>query len=125
MRLSCLRAIRSISSFDEPGVYSITDRRLPHVQGWVVVVNSGRALNPESAKQAKQPADAAFSFPDVEPGEYLIKVFYGGAWLIEHPLVVPEKQREVGVQIRLPPDGPQHQQESTSGASGAPPQGEH
>lgn len=103
-------------TFDEEGVYLITDRRLPHLVGWVVVVNSTMFRNPE---QAKRGAPATFSFEDVQPGSYKVKVFFAGDWVAEQQVEVPEEQEEVGVQIRLPSDGQQHEQEGENASAEA------
>jgi len=103
-------------SFDEEGVYMITDRRFPHLVGWVVVVNSTRVLNPPPGKRG-QPA--SFSFEDVQPGSYKVKVFFAGDWVAEQQVEVPEDQDEVGVQIRLPSDAQQHQEEGESASAEA------
>ncbi len=91
--------------FDEAGVFEITDRRLPHLVGYVVVVGTALAQNPHPIKGQDQ---AAFTFPNVPPGQYVVKVFHAGDWIAQQPLEVTETE-EVGVQIRLPADGQQHQ----------------
>lgn len=103
-------------AFDEEGVFMITDRRLPHLVGWVVVTNSTMFRNPE---QAKQGAPATFSFEDVQPGNYKVKVFFAGDWVAEQQVEVAEDQDEVGVQIRLPADGQQHEQEGENDSAEA------
>jgi plastocyanin len=113
-------------TFDEPGVFEIVDRRLPHVAGWVVVTPTGKAARPslpEPRKNGKRgrggrpSGDAAFVFEDVAAGQYQVKVFHGGEWIAEQPLEIPEDDDEVGVQIRLPADGQQHQQEGAAGGN--------
>ena len=99
-------------AFDEPGVYMITDRRLPHLTGWVVVLNSGRSINPS---RTKRPNQASFAFEDVQPGNYKVKVFFAGDWIAEQDLEVPEEQDEVGVQISLPAAGPQQDEDEGEG----------
>ena len=106
--------------FDEPGVYMITDRRLPYLLGWVVVVNTPRTVSPTPGKQPNQ---ASFSFEDVAPGSYKLKVFFAGDWIEEREVQVPEDQDEVGVQINLTaPNGPSKQsgggQENASAKAG-------
>jgi hypothetical protein len=101
--------------FDEEGVYMITDRRLPHLVGWVVVVNAPLSKNPQAGQKAGQ---AAFSFEDVQSGNYKVKVFFAGDWIAEQGVTVAEEQEEVGVQISLPADGAQHQQEGESAGEG-------
>lgn len=102
--------------FDEPGVYQISDVRMPHVVGYVVVVPTTHLANPTAAEQ---PTNASFSFQDVQPGEYLVKVFHAGEWVARQPLVVAEGQDEVGVQIRLPAESDQHEQAGSEPAAGA------
>jgi hypothetical protein len=101
--------------FDEEGVFTITDRRVPHLLGYVVVVGSALSLNP---RPGAQPGEAAFSIPDVPPGQYVVKVFHAGEWVAQQPLEVTEAE-EVGVQIRVPSDGQQHE-----GAGGESPEQE-
>lgn len=92
--------------FDEAGIFEITDRRLPHLVGYVVVVGSELSGNPHRGERDGQ---ASFSFENVEPGQYVVKVFHAGEWVAQQPLTVTEEE-QVGVQLRLPPDGGQHDQ---------------
>jgi len=92
--------------FDEEGVFEITDRRLPHLVGYVVVICSEFSGNPHRGEREGQ---ASLSFENVQPGQYVVKVFHGGEWVAQQALEVTEEE-EVGVQFRLPPDGQQHDQ---------------
>lgn len=98
--------------FDEEGTYRITDKRLPHLVGWVVVVGTAFARNPEAGQQKGQ---AAFSFENVSPGRYVAKVFHGGEWVASTEFEVGEEAEEVGVQLNVPSDGQQHEQEAGEG----------
>lgn len=92
--------------FDQAGVFEITDRRLPHLVGYVVVVGTSLGQNP---RQGEQDGQASVSFPDVQPGRYVVKVFHGGEWVAQQALEVTETE-EVGLQMRIPSDGQQHDQ---------------
>lgn len=102
--------------FDEPGIYEITDRRMPHLVGYVLVVGTRLVANPAPADR---PDGASFSFADVLPGQYMVKVFYSGQWVAEQALEVTEGQEEVGVQIRLPAESQQHEPGAPAAAEGA------
>jgi hypothetical protein len=93
-------------SFDQVGVFEITDRRLPHLIGYVVVVGTAYGLNPAAGAQVGQ---SSVSFTDVQPGRYVVKVFHGGEWVAQQALEVTETE-EVGLQMRVPADGQQHEQ---------------
>jgi len=99
--------------FDEPGIYEITDRRMPHVVGHVVVVGTRLVANPTKAESG---TGAAFSFEEVQPGSYRVKVFHAGEWVADQELEVPEEQDEVGVTIRLPAESQQHEQAESADA---------
>jgi hypothetical protein len=98
--------------FDTEGTFRITDRRHPYLQGWVVVTGSANAKNPEPGKA---PDQAAFTFENIAPGRYLLKVFHAGSWVAQQEVAVEEGQTETGVQISLPADSQPGQQ-----AEGAP-----
>jgi hypothetical protein len=104
--------------FDSEGIFRITDRRHPFFQAWVVVTGTAWAKNPEPGKQ---PDQASFTFEDINPGRYLLKVFHAGSWVAQQEVVVAEGQAEAGVQISLPPaDGEQQKQgEGASAGEGA------
>jgi len=106
-------------SFDQPGVYEIRDRRMPHLVGHVVVVSTPLSANPQPTDQ---PGGASFSFQDVQPGAYALKVFFDGRWVAEQPVVIEEGQNEIGVQVRVPSDAAQHEQPAAAPAEGTPPQ---
>lgn len=101
------------AAFDSEGIFRITDRRHPHLQGWVVVTGSAWAKNPEPGKA---PDQAAFTFSDIAPGRYVVKVFHAGSWVAQQDVTVAEGQQETGVQISLPADGQQEKQ--GAGATG-------
>lgn len=90
------------AAFDNEGIFRITDRRHPYLQGWVVVTGSAWAKNPEPGKA---PDQAAFTFTDIEPGRYVVKVFHAGSWVAQQEVTVAEGQEETGVQISVPADG--------------------
>ena len=106
-------------AFDEPGIYEVTDRRMPHIVGYVLVVGSRLVANPAPAERGE---GAAFTFADVQPGRYLVKVFHAGQWVAEQAVEVGD-QPEVGVTIRLPSDEQQHEGEGAAPAGGAAPPG--
>jgi hypothetical protein len=108
--------------FDTPGIYEITDRRMPHVVGYVVVVATRLVTNPTPAEGGG--SGAAFSFEEVQPGAYVVKVFHAGEWVAQQPLQVEEEQEEVGIQIRLPSETQQHDQEEAAAGEGEAGEGE-
>ncbi len=97
-------------SFDEPGTYEITDRRMPHVKGYIIVVETPFVATPTPAES---PGGASFSFAEVQAGQYRVKVAHHNEWIAEQMVEVAEEQEEVGVQIRLPSDQQQHDQAET------------
>jgi plastocyanin len=103
--------------FEAPGIYEITDRRMPHLMGYVVVVGTRFVANP--APTTDPPGGSSFSFADVPPGQYRVKVFHAGEWVAEQALEVAEAQEEVGVQIRLPAESQQHEGGESGTAEGA------
>jgi hypothetical protein len=103
--------------FDEPGVYEITDRRMPHLVGHVVVVGTRLVANPTPAEGGAK--GASFSFEEVQPGNYKVKVFHAGEWVAERAVEVPEEDSEVAVTIRLPAESEQHEPTEPEAAEGA------
>jgi hypothetical protein len=83
-----------------------------------VVVGSAYSRNPDPGKQ---PDQASFTFGDIAPGRYVVKIFHEGDWVATQDVEVPEDTEEVGVQISVPSDGRQHPQEETGDATKAPP----
>lgn len=83
--------------FSEEGIFEVRCKRIPHFRAYVVVVKSGIPVKLEK--------DGGYSAGNLEPGDYSVKVFHGGAWVHSDSLAIPEgHKKDVKVDIRLMPD---------------------
>jgi hypothetical protein len=91
------RAIRSIE-LSKAGSWQLFDRVVTHVRGHLHVL-------PNLVATAKVNPKGAFSFKDVEPGSYKLKVFHGAKVLVEKPIEIPPKKdkRRRDVALKLDP----------------------
>ena len=69
-----------------PGIYTIHDGELPHVRGWLVVVDGGIVARPD---------DRGAWRAELPDGHYTAKLFYRGAFVGEHPFDVSARPAEV------------------------------
>lgn len=76
---------------DEAGSYPINDRLAPHVQGHLHVL-------PKVSYVVYPQADGTFSFPDVEPGKYTLKVFRGATEVSSTEIDLPSERH-----FQIPP----------------------
>jgi hypothetical protein len=91
------RAIRSIE-LSEAGNWRLFDRIVTHVRGHLHVL-------PNLVAIAKVSPGGAYTFNDVEPGNYELKVFHGAKTLIEKPIEIPPKKdkRKRDIALKLDP----------------------
>jgi len=92
------RAIRSIE-LSEAGNWQLLDRIVTHVRGHLYVL-------PNLVAVAKVEGNGAYTFNDIEPGTYKLKVFHGAKTLVEKPIEVPPKQdkrRKKEIALKLDP----------------------
>jgi hypothetical protein len=77
------------------GVFTLTDKDIPHLRGWLVVVDS-----PYFAVPGR---DGAFEIKDVPAGEYKVRVWYQDGWLerTDESLTVPARG-DVTVSPKVP-----------------------
>ncbi|MBN1655412.1 MAG: hypothetical protein JXA30_16725 [Deltaproteobacteria bacterium] len=90
------RAIRSIE-LKEAGSWQLYDRLVTHVRGQLHVLANLVAI-------AKVNPDGEYSFSDVEPGNYTLRVYHGAKLLVEKPVeVVKRDNRKKEIAIKLDP----------------------
>ncbi len=76
------RAIRPVN-LSEAGSWPLRDRLVTHVRGHLHVL-------PDLAAVASLNANREFSFADVAPGKYTLKVFHGGSEVASKPIEVKD-----------------------------------
>lgn len=62
------RQLRQVQ-FLNPGIYSISCKMTPHLEGYVIV-------DPKVAATTSPADDATFTFEEVEPGSYTVSIYY-------------------------------------------------
>ena len=77
------------------GVFTLSDKDIPHLRGWLVVVDS-----PYFAMTGR---DGSFELKDVPPGEYKVRVWYQDGWLAraDESVTVPARG-DVSVSPKVP-----------------------
>lgn len=89
------RAIRSIE-LSEVGDWELRDRVVTHLRGHLYVLENLVAI-------AKISDNGAYTFNEVEPGNYTLKVFHGAKTLIEKSIeVIPKtdkRRREIAIKL--------------------------
>ncbi len=102
--------------FTNPGVYRVSCRTTPHLAGYVVIV--------EGVVAVKTPdAEGNFSFEEMDPGDYIVKIYFDGSVVGEKAVTVVDSDKEkdiAQVEIEMKPpalaaDGPGKGDGKTSG----------
>jgi plastocyanin len=67
-------------TFDKAGAYRLRCSEYPHMSATVLVLDAPLFVLPDNS--------GAFTFPDVRPGSYKLKVWYQGDWIHSQSLTV-------------------------------------
>jgi hypothetical protein len=77
------------------GVFTLSDKDIPHLRGWLVAVDSPYFTAPGR--------DGTFELKDVAPGEYKVRVWYQDGWIerTDESVTVPSRG-DVSVTAKVP-----------------------
>ena len=94
--------------FSNEGVYQIGCQMTPHLEGYVIIVPGVVAF--------KNPAeDGSFMFEDIDPGEYVVKVYFDGEAVSKIDVTVEDSDKErdyASVEVKLTPPSKKKKEKS-------------
>ena len=85
-------AFRTIE-FAREGVYEVRCQLVPHFRGWIVVTAATFVL--------KADASGGFSMDGLAVGDYTLRVFFRGKWILEQKFKIENERGDFPVEVKI------------------------